>query len=143
MSLFKNLSVGEHARIEAQLTEWSMQIYLGRPRIKPGSWTISDNLTVDVNGDVRLNKLDFEKLSVKFNKVSGWFSCSGCESLTSLEGAPKEVGGYFDCNRCTSLTSLEGAPKEVGGNFWARMCGKQFTKAEVRKHSKVKGTIFV
>ena len=45
------------------------------------------------------------------------FSCSNCNSLTSLEGAPKEVGRDFSCNYCTSLTSLEGAPQKVGRYF--------------------------
>ena len=55
-------------------------------------------------------------------EVGGSFNCSDCTSLTSLEGAPKEVGGSFNCSGCTSLTSLEGAPKEVGGNFGCVDC---------------------
>ena len=55
-------------------------------------------------------------------KVDGNFDCSGCKSLTSLEGAPQEVGEYFSCSGCQSLTSLEGAPQEVGGNFYCSEC---------------------
>ena len=51
-------------------------------------------------------------------EVGGDFICSICTSLTSLEGAPQKVGRDFDCSGCTSLTSLEGAPKEVGGYFY-------------------------
>ena len=54
--------------------------------------------------------------------VDGYFRVVSCNSLKSLEGAPKEVGGgfYFDSNK--SLNSLEGAPKEVGGDFYCYGC---------------------
>ena len=55
-------------------------------------------------------------------EVRGSFDCHNCTSLTSLEDAPKEVGGSFDCYNCISLTSLEGAPKEVGGTFNCSYC---------------------
>ena len=55
-------------------------------------------------------------------KVDGYFNCSECNSLTSLEGAPQKVDGDFNCNRCESLASLEGAPQEVGGNFNCSNC---------------------
>lgn len=50
-------------------------------------------------------------------RTRGYFSCRKCNSLTSLEGAPKEVIGSFNCSYCNSLTSIEGAPKKVGGSF--------------------------
>ena len=31
------------------------------------------------------------------------FICVNCNSLTSLNGAPKEVGGTFNCSYCNSL----------------------------------------
>ena len=57
-----------------------------------------------------------------WTNIKGNFICSDCASLTSLEGAPKEVSGDFVCDECNSLTSLEGAPKEVGGNFTCWSC---------------------
>ena len=57
-----------------------------------------------------------------WTNVDGNFYCGWCESLASLEGAPKEVGGDFYCSDCNSLTSLKGAPKEVGGDFKCWMC---------------------
>ena len=57
-----------------------------------------------------------------WGKVTRYFNCSYCDSLKSLEGAPKEVGENFDCSYCDSLTSLEGAPEEVGGNFNCSNC---------------------
>lgn len=99
-----------------------------------------------------------------WTKVDGSFYCSSCYSLTSLEGAPKEVGGSFrcgncrslkslegapkkidydfDCYYCSSLKSLEGAPEEVGANFDCQNCGKKFTEEDVKKISNIKGKIY-
>ena len=94
--------------------------------------------------------------------VDGHFNCSYCNSLTSLEGAPKEVvmgfycdhneiisltgspkkvGGHFYCNY-NRLTSLEGAPKEVGGNFDCGDNKTKFTEDDVKEVCKVKGKIY-
>ena len=51
------------------------------------------------------------------------------------------VKGYFSCSYCASLTSLEGAPEKVGGRFYCRKCKIQFTEDDVKKVSKVKGEI--
>ena len=74
-------------------------------------------------------------------KVGGKFDCSVCDSLKSLEGAPKEIGGSFDCSYCKSLTLLDGAPKKVGRNFSCDKCASQFTIEDVKKISNVKGKI--
>lgn len=50
------------------------------------------------------------------------FRCYECDSLKTLEGAPEKVGQHFDCKWCESLQSLKGAPKEVGGNFYCSYC---------------------
>ena len=78
-----------------------------------------------------------------WTNISGDFHCDFCNSLTSLEGAPKEVSGDFFCHHCKSLTSLEGAPKEVGWNFNCVHCKVEFTEEDVKKVSNVKGTIDV
>ena len=57
-----------------------------------------------------------------WGKVTRYFNCSSCNSLKSLEGAPKEVGENFDCSYCRSLISLEGAPEKVGENFDCSGC---------------------
>ena len=75
-------------------------------------------------------------------EVGGEFSCDNCSSLKSLEGAPEKVGGYFNCCNCTNLTSLEGAPKEVGRDFYCYDC-REFTKEDVEKVSKVNGKIII
>ena len=80
------------------------------------NYTINDNLTVDVDGDVGIYNSHLRSLPVKFGNVDGHFDCASNE-LTSLEGAPIAVGGSFYCND-NHLTSLIGAPREVGGDFY-------------------------
>ena len=82
------------------------------------NYTINDDLTVDVDGDVFIRARSLTKLPLKFGKVSGSFKCSQ-NNLTSLEGSPKEVGDSFDCTY-NKLTSLRGGPQEVSGDFWCR-----------------------
>jgi hypothetical protein len=83
----------------------------------PPSYIINSNDTIDVDGDVDLEKiLNNMKLPVKFGKVSGIFSCNFNE-LTTLEGCPNYVGGDFSCN-FNNLTSLEYCPKYIGGCFY-------------------------
>ena len=76
-----------------------------------------------------------------WTKVGGYFNCSHCIRLESLDGTPKIVGGYFDCSGCKSLESLDGAPEKVGGNFYCSVCKIQFTEDDVKKVSNVRGEI--
>jgi len=100
-------------------------------------YTINNDWSVDIDGDVFLYNEGLTKLPIKFNHVSGNFNCSKnnlttlegspqsvggnfwCDGneLTSLYGVPKSVGGYFDCSD-NNLTTLEGGPQSVGGDFY-------------------------
>ena len=80
---------------------------------------------VSVNGNVEVKNKNIISLTngiFIWTNIKGNFICEYCTSLTSLEGAPKEVGGDFDCEYCTSLISLKGAPKKVGGDFSCFSC---------------------
>lgn len=134
-NFFKNLGIGMVARIEKWLNENYIRNY-----------TINDDLTIDVKGDVDLHRYGERELPeyIQFGKIKGSFdiysspylislrgcprevgvdfSCSECGNLTSLEGCPQIVRGSFFCNYCHSLTSLEGAPKTVGGDFRCLNC---------------------
>jgi len=79
------------------------------------NYTINEDGSIDVDGDVSLHGNRLKELPLTFNKVSGDFNIS-INKLTSLEGAPKYVGVDF---RCVSnkLTSLKYCPKYVGSNF--------------------------
>ena len=87
--------------------------YLNKYLIK--NYTINEDGTIDVNGDVDLGVYDLDKIPFKFGIVTGYFNCSN-NKLTSLYGCPREVGGQFHClsNR---LTNLIGGPQEVGRDY--------------------------
>ena len=92
------------------------------------SYTIKetkDGFIVDVKGNADVKNRNIVSLTnglFEFGIVDGGFTCQGCKSLRTLEGAPKEVGGWFDCIECKSLTTLEGAPEKVGGTFYCDEC---------------------
>ena len=75
-----------------------------------GEYTINDDLTVSVDGDVYW-KSNKPKLSVTFSEVTGKFNCSS-SNLESLEGCPKKVKKFY-CSDSKNLTSLKGGPEEA------------------------------
>ena len=80
------------------------------------TYTINEDGSIDVDGDVDLYNRNLTKIPFKFRNVSGYFGCNN-NQLTSLDGAPNTVGRWFDCTD-NQLTSLEGAPSSVGGGFY-------------------------
>tara|TARA_B100000497_G_scaffold108145_1_gene126144 strand:+ start:972 stop:1568 length:597 start_codon:yes stop_codon:yes gene_type:complete len=78
-------------------------------------YTINDDGSIDVDGDVSFINLGLTELPLKFNKVSGDFYCAH-NNLTTLKGCPIEVGEIFNCNY-NELTSLEYSPIKVGDDF--------------------------
>ena len=81
-----------------------------------GPYTINEDGSIDVDGNVELGHRNLTKIPFKFRHIHGSFYCYN-NRLTSLEGAPINVGGVFDCGY-NELTSLDGAPINVGGNFY-------------------------
>ena len=79
------------------------------------NYTINEDGSVDVNGDVYLQDYYIKELPLTFNKVTGSFYCSR-NSLTTLKGSPKEVGSGFYCQE-NKLTNLEYCPEYIGLNF--------------------------
>ena len=69
------------------------------------TYTIDDNLVVDVDGTVNLYDQKLSFLPFQFGKVSKNFKASVNE-VTSLKGTPNEVGGYLDLS-FNKITSLE------------------------------------
>ena len=80
------------------------------------NYTINDDGTVDVDGNVDLFNKGLTELPFKFGKVSGNFNCDQ-NQLTSLEGSPNWVGKYFSCAH-NLLTTLEGGPEIVIGSYY-------------------------
>ena len=60
------------------------------------NYTINDDGSIDVNGNVNLFNTNISELPISFNKVSGDFSCESSR-LTDLKGSPEKIGGYFHC----------------------------------------------
>ena len=92
------------------------------------NYTINDDFTIDVDGDVNLFKTDLIEIPdyIQFGVIRGNFDCSS-NHLSSLRGCPREVGGYFYCSD-NNLTSLEGSPEKVKEGFY---CGSnQLTSLE-------------
>ena len=79
------------------------------------NYTINDDGSIDVEGDVNLSSLYLDELPLTFNKVTGYFGC-GDNKLTTLKGSPRWVGGNFSCN-LNNLTNLEFSPEYVGAWF--------------------------
>ena len=124
---FKNLGIGIQPKIE----EWLKQH-------KITNYTINEDLTIDVNGNVYLNNYVEKELPeyIQFNNVSKkfvlWhsnivnlrgcpvtcesFGCIKCDNLSSLKGCPKIVD-RFEVNSCNKLEDLVGSPKTVKGEI--------------------------
>lgn len=90
--------------------------------LKFKNYTINDDLSVDVDGDVVKNATG-KLIPIKFGKVNGNFKWSDPtlyrkgDGLISLRNSPEEVGGEFYCGH-NNLTSLDGAPEKVDGDFF-------------------------
>ena len=73
-------------------------------------YQIMDDLTVNVDGNVRLSGYNLSEIPVQFGVVTGYFDCSS-NKLTSLKGTPRECQ-EFDCSK-NQLTTLEHGPRIV------------------------------
>lgn len=92
------------------------------------NYTINKDLSIDVNGDVNLERMHRDdlplhvkhggKLPIKFNNISGDFNCYAI-GLQSLENCPKSIGGVFNAD-FNYLTSLVGSPETIGNLFTFR-----------------------
>jgi hypothetical protein len=79
------------------------------------NYTINDDFSIDVNGDVYLSGKGLTEVPLNFKIVYGNFNLGG-NRLSSLIGSPDFVSGYFSCHN-NRLSSLEFCPGYIGGNF--------------------------
>lgn len=79
------------------------------------NFTINDDYTVDVNGDVSISSKTITELPINFNKVTGDFDCI-FNQLVNLNGSPKWIGGNFMCSH-NKIISLKGGPEYVGRKY--------------------------
>ncbi len=89
------------------------------------NYTINDDMSISVNGNVNLTHRNIKYLPIKFKEVGGNFWCS-YNHLTSLKYCPEKVSGDFSCNN-NQLTSLKYCPETVGGFYCS---GNQLTSLE-------------
>ena len=92
--VWQSVNADKYRQIEEWLKEYNIKNY-----------TINDDLTIDVDGFVFLNKENLKEFPdyIQFGVVKSYFSCYR-NQLTSLRGCPREVREYFDCSY-NSLTS--------------------------------------
>lgn len=80
------------------------------------NYTINDDLTVDVNGNVDLSYRNLVYIPVQFNIVKGHFQCKN-NKLETLKGCPIEVYKSFSCGN-NKLKSFEYIPKIIKQDFF-------------------------
>lgn len=109
------------------------------------NYTINDDLSIDVDGYVNLNrKLNNGKLPdyIQFGKIkNGYFSIEH-NNLISLKGSPRYINGGpqapysgdFICSY-NKLTSLMFAPKKISGTFICHYNTKQFSESEIKRRT--------
>jgi hypothetical protein len=78
-------------------------------------YTVNDDFSIDVDGDVDLSERKLVEIPYKFNNVKGNFFIYD-NNLTTLNNCPNFVGDNFGCDR-NYLITLEGGPKEVKGSY--------------------------
>lgn len=78
------------------------------------AFTINDDNSVDVDGDIELGGVRLYKIPVKFSSITGSVTIAECLFQT-LEGLPPIIGGDLTVHGMV-LHSLAGAPKEVRGS---------------------------
>ena len=60
-----------------------------------GSWSYNSDGSVDVIGDVLIQKSYAHTLPVKFNKITGLLKIQHCPNLKDLKGCPDTVGIFI------------------------------------------------
>lgn len=111
--------------IKEEIEKFLEDNYRGAGNCKISKKPINGKFIVDCSRDLEVRNINITSLTngyFEFGIIDGYFNCSNCDSLKSLEGSPKEVRGNFDCRNCNSLTSLEGTPEEFRGNFVCSGC---------------------
>jgi hypothetical protein len=79
------------------------------------NYTINEDGSIDVDGDVVIYNRHLKKLPLKFRNIYGSFNCDN-NKLTTLEGCPINVYGNFSCVD-NWIRSLDHCPKSVSGVF--------------------------
>ena len=84
--------------------------------LKIENYSINEDESIDVEGDVNLSNMELLGIPINFRKIVGKFDCSG-NNLHDLENCPIEVIGSFDCSN-NYISSLKDGPKAVEGHYF-------------------------
>lgn len=107
IKLFESVTEKEHDDLIIDLDKFGIKNY-----------TINDDGTIDVDGDVDLSCNGLVEIPFIFRNISGAFDVSE-NKLETLKNSPIYVGNSFNCS-FNNLTSLKFGPIEVGGTYRAR-----------------------
>ena len=104
-----------------------------------GTYTINDDGSIDVNGNVILACKNITKIPFNFKNVSGYFHCIH-NSLTSLEGVPITVGKNFVCcgNPNLPYSALFKIVDNVKGNIYYSSLSIPEDKDKIRRDRDIK-----
>ena len=121
-NFFGNLGIGKVAKIEDWLKKYNITKY-----------TINNDWTIDVNGEVDLENYPDKELPeyIQFNIVKDIFNISDSK-IISLKGAPKECD-VFNCDYC-NIETLEDCTLKKCNNFSNFLFDNNFTKNYVLKY---------
>ena len=88
-NFFGNLGIGKKQNIEGWLKKYNIKYY-----------TINDDFTIDIEGNVNLCKYSEKELPgyIQFNIIKGHFNISSSNIIT-LKGVPKKCEKFY-CNDC-------------------------------------------
>ena len=79
------------------------------------NYTINDDLTVDVKGNVRIFHQSLTEIPIQFGVVDGNFYCD-YNNLTSLKGCPRYVTKVYNADH-NKINTLKYVPEEIGWSF--------------------------
>lgn len=96
------------------LLKIKVKMFFVKNNIK-ASYSINDDLSVDVDDYVDLNGKGICEFPFQFGTINGGFDCSN-NHLVNLKNCPKVVKGRFSCKN-NPLKTLEFSPNEVYGSF--------------------------
>lgn len=76
-------------------TKKDIKQWLDEMNINP--YTINDDYTIDVNGDVSISYKNIYEIPIQFGNINGYFACNN-NNLISLSGHPKKCRNFYCYN---------------------------------------------
>lgn len=114
-NIFESVSNNKFFKNKEEIENWLVYQNIVFRSGSSKNYTINNDLTVDIDGNINLNYKNLNFIPIQFGVVTGDFSCS-YNNLKNLEGSPFHVKGDFFCFR-NELIDLKGCPKIINGEF--------------------------